>query len=96
MYMQHVKDKEARACPLKMMRYLGLIDEKSGSEKSITLEEKWMENTFQWSDRIQFVLVEDLGGGTSHAMESPRHAGDIDESSEESAKKEDEDDYDSE
>jgi hypothetical protein len=93
--MQHDKEKEGRACPLKMMHYLGLTDEKSGSEKSITLEEKWMENTFQWSNRIQFVLVEDLGGGTSRAMESPWHVGDVDESFEESAEEEDEDDYDS-
>jgi hypothetical protein len=39
MYMQHVKEKEARARQLKMMRH-GLTDEKTGSERSITLEEK--------------------------------------------------------
>jgi hypothetical protein len=96
MYRQHVKEKEARARQLKMMHHMGLTHEKSGSEKSITLEEKWMENTFQWTDHNQFVLVEDLSADTSRAMESPPHARDVDESSEEAAEEEDEDDYDSE
>jgi hypothetical protein len=55
-----------------------------------------MENTFEWTDRSQFVLVEDLGAGTSCAMESPPHVGDVDESCEEAAEEDDEDDYDSE
>jgi hypothetical protein len=47
MYCQHVKEKEARARHVSMMCHLGMPDVHSGSEKDITLEEKWVENHFQ-------------------------------------------------
>jgi hypothetical protein len=55
---------------------MGITDEKSGSEKDITPEEKRMEKTFQWTDQSQFVSVDDLEGSTSHSMESPPHGRD--------------------
>jgi hypothetical protein len=62
MYRQHVKEKEARARQKLMMRHLGIPDVKSGSEDDITPEENWVEKnfeSFQWTDRIQFVSVDD-------------------------------------
>jgi hypothetical protein len=47
MYRQHVKEKEARACQVLMMHHLGMPNVSSGSEKIITLEEKWVEDHFQ-------------------------------------------------
>jgi hypothetical protein len=33
-----------------MMRHMGMTYKKSGFEKDITPEYKWMEKTFQWID----------------------------------------------
>jgi hypothetical protein len=54
MYHQHVKEKEARAQQVSMVRHLGRPDVHSGSEKDITPENKWVEKhfqSFQWTDR---------------------------------------------
>jgi hypothetical protein len=32
-----------------MMHHMGMTDEKSGSKKDITPEEKWVAKTFQWT-----------------------------------------------
>jgi hypothetical protein len=42
MYHQQVKEKEARARQVLMMRHLGMPDVCSGSEKVITPKEKWV------------------------------------------------------
>jgi hypothetical protein len=71
LYRQYVKEKEARAHQIAMMRHLGMTGVKSGSEKDINPEDKLEEKTFQWTDRSQFVSIDDLDTSTSRAMESP-------------------------
>jgi hypothetical protein len=97
MYHQHVKEKEARAQQVSMVCHLGRPDVHSGSEKDITPENKWVEKhfqSFQWTDREQFVSVDDKNVGTSCAMESPPDAhsddddDDDDEEEEESSEEE--------
>jgi hypothetical protein len=82
MYHQHVKEKEAICRQKMMMHHLGMPDVKSRSEDNITPKEKWVEHnfkSFQWTDRDQFVSVDDLDASTSHAMESPPDARSADE-----------------
>jgi hypothetical protein len=79
-----------------MMRHMGISDIKSGSEKDMTHKDKWMEKTFQWTDRSQLVSVDDLQGGSSHAMESRPHTDSVNGSSEEEEEDEHGDNVDSE
>ena len=49
MYEAHVNEKHARRCQIAMMKHLNMSVQ-SGSEKSITPEERWISAHITWSD----------------------------------------------